>query len=190
MWIFSNHDKEFIQTHNESREKSDKEIEYVVTSSCYPPIKELKEKLSEIVNCEISNCNAEMSDLDKLRSQPQDVEYFRNISTMIRDLQKFTDNYFEVGDKMWLHFCKGNASRMDVDTKVGVNFLKIVMHTKEPNSNTFLLWLHWNNENYNVTKRIRRKKENEYSWGTYSSSCNCRWNSHGTKRKGTTIAVS
>ena len=53
-----------------------------------------------MVNFKTNNDNAEMSAFDKLSTQPQDNEHFRNISTMMRDFEKCTDGSFEVGDKM------------------------------------------------------------------------------------------
>ena len=91
---FSDHAKELIQTEHESGQTANKEIEPVTTSSCYPLIKELKEKLREMVNFKTNNDNAEMSAFDKLSTQPQDNEHFRNISTMIKYFQKCTDDYF------------------------------------------------------------------------------------------------
>ena len=114
--------------------------------------------MREIVNFEISNNNVEISDFDKLRTQLQDNEHVRNIKTMIRYLKKCTDDYFKVGDKTCLCFCKDNTSRMDVDAKVGVNWLKIGTSKKEPNSNELFVYLHYRNENHNVTKRIRRNE--------------------------------
>ena len=54
----------------------------------------------------MDNKNVEMSDFDKLSTQPQDNENYRNIATIIRDFQKCVNDCFDVGEKFTCSFTK------------------------------------------------------------------------------------